>query len=107
MSKIITLSHTGGVSFEIDRLIDHIRKSGRTYIIQSGRNCRRDIHPEPCSLDVWLRDNFAHNPNVKQATNEAIGKLVATGHFRQGKFECPDNTHNHNVLLKGIELVSQ
>ena len=106
MSKIITLLHSGGVTFNVDDLIDYIRNSGRTHIIQGAQNASLEVQlkRKPSSLDVWLRQ-FARNKNTMQATNEAIEKLVKTGLFREGKFKCPDSTHSR--LLKGIELVSQ
>jgi hypothetical protein len=63
--------------------------------------CRRAVHPKPNSLDCWLRDNYANNPDTKQAVNEVIDDLVNTGEFQQGYFICPDSRRR----CKGIRIV--
>ncbi len=100
--EFITSSHTGGVSFDVQFLIDHISTSGRDYIIQGGQNARRD-KIKPSSLDAWLRDNFANNPDTKQATHEVIEDLVKTGLFCEGKFKCPTS----GIYCKGIQIISK
>ena len=35
-------------------------------------------HPKPSSLDYWLRENFAKNKEVRQASSEVVRQLVAT-----------------------------
>ena len=96
----ICLPH-GDAEFDSEDLIKHIRQSLRTYIIQGQVNCTRRDHPKTNSLDCWLRDNYARNPDTKQAVNEVIDALLATGVFRLGKFKCPDS----RKLCKGIELI--
>ena len=89
-------------SFDARELKDHIRRSGRTYIIQGQVACALDDHPKPNSLDVWIRKNAApNNQNTKQADNDVIMQLVGTGLFREGRFKCPDSGNP----CKGIEIV--
>ena len=100
MSNIIRLPYGGGASFDVQLLIDHISKSDRDYIIQGQQNCKRADQTKPYSLDVWLRDNFARNPDTKQATNEVICELLKTGFFRKGEFKCPTSGR----YCKGIQI---
>ena len=99
---MIYLPH-GYAEFDSDDLVKHIRQSPRNYIIQGQVNCERRDHPKPNSLDCWLRDNYARNPDTKQAVNEVIGALAATGDFEPGKFKCPDS----GLLCKGIKLLDR
>ena len=92
-----------GASFDAHDLKDHIRRSGRTHIIQGQVTCLLSDHPKPSSLDVWIRKNGApSNQNTKQADNDVINQLVRTGLFRGGKFKCPDSGR----MVEGIEIVS-
>ena len=95
---MIKLSYGG--SFDEQHLVQHIRKSGRNYIIQGQTACTRANHPKPDSLDYWLRlRQFAHNPDTKQADNSVIAQLVATGLFQESnKLPCP----NSGRLCKGV-----
>ena len=103
MKRVIYLPHGGpGASFDMSDLIDHIRRSGRGYIIQAQQNVSFDKHPKPRSLDMWLRGKFARNRNTKQATNDVISQLTDTGYFKAGYFICPDSGR----LCKGIKIVS-
>ena len=98
MSKIY-LPH-GYAEFDSDDLVKHVRQSPRNYIIQGQQQCVRREHTKPHSLDCWLRNNYARNPDTKQAVNEVVDALLATGDFKLGKFKCPDS----KILCKGIEL---
>ena len=91
----------GDSMFDSDDLIDHIRKTGRDYIIQGQIACTRANHTKPSSLDVWLRDRYARNSDTKQAVNDVIDALVYTGDFEEGRFVCPDNGR----VCKGIRIV--
>lgn len=94
---------TYGGQFNEDDLVDHIRQSGRNYIIQGQTACSQADHPKPSSLDFWLRQ-FGGNNDTKQADNEVIGSLVATGLFKvSNNLECPDSGKS----CKGIVLVGQ
>lgn len=91
----------GNNSFNPNDLKECVRRSGRNYIIQGQVACRRANHPKPSSLDCWLRDNYAQNPDTKQAVNEVIRALVNTGEFAEGEFICPDS----GTRCKGIRIV--
>ena len=99
---IINLPY-GNNHFDSDELKNHIVQSGRNYIIQGQIACTRTNHIKPHSLDCWLRDNYAVNPDVKQAVNEVISDLVNTGHFAEGVFSCPDSGR----VCKGIRVVER
>lgn len=91
-----------GASFDARDLKGHIRRSGRTYIVQGQWHCALGDHPKPNSLDVWIRKNCdPNNTDTTQADNGTIKQLVRTGLFREGKFKCPDSGN----LCKGIEIV--
>lgn len=95
---MINLSYGG--SFNEQALVRYIRKSGRNYIIQGQTTCILANHPKPDSLDYWLRQ-FAY-PDTKQADNDVITQLVATGLFKVSyKLSCP----NSGRLCKGLVLV--
>ena len=95
---MIKLSYGG--SFNEQALVRHIRQSGRNYIIQGQTACTRANHPKPDSLDYWLRQ-FAH-PDTKQADNDVIAQLVATGLFQESnKLRCP----NSGQRCKGLVLI--
>ena len=93
----------GNSSFDSNSLKEHIRTTGRNYIIQGQKACRRIDHPKPNSLDCWLRDNYARNPNTKQAVNEVIADLVATRDFAEGEFHCPDSGRR----CKGVRIMQR
>ena len=96
---MIKLSYGG--FFDEQHLVQHIRKSGRNYIIQGQTACTRANHPKPDSLDYWLRQ-FADNPDTKQADNNVIAQLVATGLFqKKNNLRCP----NSSRLCKGLVLI--
>ena len=97
---MIVLPH-GNAQFDSDDLKAHIRATGRPYIIQGQTACVRHEHPKPNSLDCWLRDNYATNPNTKQAVNQVIAELILTGDFEEGQYTCPDS----GKLCKGIRLI--
>lgn len=103
MGTFIELPYGGeGTGFDMDDLLNHIRSSGLSYIIQGQQNYTLANHTKPSSLDVWLRTNYANNPDTRQATNEVIVSLVRTGLFREGRFVCPDSGRPG---LKGIEII--
>jgi hypothetical protein len=90
-----------GAVFEESNLVDYIKKSGRNYIIQGQTACSMHDHPKPNSLDYWLRQ-FGKNPNTKQADNDLMTALVATGLFRESKhLICPDSGNP----CKGLVIV--
>jgi len=93
----------GNNSFDSNDLKEYIRRTGRSYIIQGQKACRRIDHPKPNSLDCCLRDNYAQNPDTKQAVNEVIGALVNTGDFAEGDFYCPDSGRQ----CKGIRITER
>jgi hypothetical protein len=93
----------GNNSFNSNSLKEHIRTTGRNYIIQGQKACRRIDHPKPNSLDCWLRDNYARNPDTKQAVNGVIADLVNTGDFAEGDFYCPDSGRR----CKGVRIIER
>lgn len=97
----ITLPY-GNNTFKSNDLKEYISSKGRNYIIQGQQACKRMDHPKPNSLDCWLRDNYANNPDTKQAVNEVIKALIKTGEFEEGKFLCPDS----GKRCKGIKIVN-
>ncbi len=98
----IVLPHGGPEArFPIDALVEHLRTSGRDYIIQGQINCTLAKHPKPQSLDVWLRKNFTSRKDTKQATNEIVDQLCATGLFTVERLRCPDSGN----LCKAIRLL--
>ena len=88
-------------TFNSNDLKAHIKTTGLNYIIQGHTACSRANHPKPKSLDCWLRDNYARNPDTMQAVNEVIESLLKTGDFKKGKYTCPESGHR----CKGIELL--
>ncbi|HEX9884256.1 MAG TPA: hypothetical protein VGA79_09845 [Desulfobaccales bacterium] len=95
----ITLPY-GNNEFNSEDLKEYIIGTGRNFIIQGQVACRREGHPKPSSLDCWLRDNYARNPDTKQAVNEVIEALIDTGEFEEGRFICPDSGRR----VKGIRI---
>jgi hypothetical protein len=84
LDRRIELPHGGpGAGFRVGELIEYIKASGRDYIIGGEVDCALADHPNPGSLDYWLRENFARNKETKQATSKVIAQLVATGLFQQ------------------------
>jgi len=96
---MIRLSYGG--QFDEHALVEHIRATGRDYIVQGQQACTLADHTKPSSLDYWLRQ-FAPNPDTKQADNSVIGPLVHTGRFKVADdLLCPDSGR----LCKGVRLV--
>jgi hypothetical protein len=90
-----------GGSFDERSLVAHIHATGRDYIVQGQTACARDNHPKPSSLDYWLRQH-GDEQDTKQANNEVVGALVATGLFRESNsLQCPDS----GQTCKGLVLV--
>jgi hypothetical protein len=80
----ITLPHGGpGARFPVRALVDHIAQSERDYIVVGAIHCVLADHPEPNSLDCWLRQHYARNKDVMQATREVVSKLTGTGLFEE------------------------
>lgn len=87
--------------FEEGDLVDYIKKSGRNYIIQGQTACSRQNHPKPSSLDYWIRQ-FGKNPDIKQADNDVMAALVASGLFiESNNLICPDSGNP----CKGLVIV--
>jgi len=91
----------GNNMFNSEDLKEYILTTGRNFIIQGQQNCRREDHTKPNSLDCWLRDHYAQNPDTKQAVNAVINALVNTGDFEEGRFICPDS----GKRVKGIRII--
>lgn len=96
----IELPH-GDNNFDSDDLKSYIETTGRDYIIQGQTACSRAKHRKPNSLDCWLRDKYAKNPDTKQAVNAVVEALVRTGGFEEGEFICPDSRR----ICKGIRVL--
>jgi hypothetical protein len=101
MARSIDLPHGGpdGRLF-VDDLIQHIRESGRDYIIQ-GQTSTLDKHPKPNSLDAWLRRKCTARSDTKQAVNSLVDQLIQTRLFRVERLRCPDSGR----FCKGIRLL--
>jgi hypothetical protein len=94
---MIKLPYGGpGAKFDEQELVEHLKAHFRDYIIQGQQNCSLLNHTKPKSLDYWLRINHAKEPDTKQAVNEVIDQLVATGLFETAKsLPCPDSVKGH------------
>jgi hypothetical protein len=97
---MISLPYGGrNAQFDEQDLISHINNSERDYIIQGQQQCSLANHTKPTSLDYWLRVNYAANPDTKQAVNEVVEQLVATGLFEEfDDLRCPDSGR----MCKGV-----
>jgi len=90
-----------GRPFDENALITHIRACGRSYIIQGQQASSFANHSKPQSLDYWLREHYANNPDTKQAENSVLDALVATGLFAiASRLTCPDS----GARCKGFAL---
>jgi len=91
-----------GGEFDEASLIDYLLGTARDYIIQGQQNSSLADHTKPDSLDYWLRLNGATSPDTKQAENEVVDALVATGLFEVSvDLQCP----NSGTPCKGLRLV--
>ena len=112
MGTWIRLPHGGkDAGFDAQDLVAHVVSSGRDYIIQGQSNCRLAEHRKPSSLDVWLRQGYTRRKDTKQAVNDVIDDLVATGLFEiEQSLKCPDTDRGCKGLrltTVGKELASQ
>ena len=104
LDQFIELPYGGrGAGFRLSELVAHIESSDRDYIIQGQQNCPLDAHTKPHSLDVWLRKRLAHRQDTRQAVNQVINVLLATGEFELADLPCPDSGRQ----CKGLRLLSQ
>jgi hypothetical protein len=105
LDYFVSLRHGGpGIGFRVRELIAHIEKSGRDYIIGGEVDCALADHPRPHSLDYWLRENYARNKETRQATEDVIAELLATGLFElSAQLRCPDSGHK----APGLRLKSR
>jgi hypothetical protein len=102
MDTFIELPYGGpGARFCVSELVDHIRSTERDYIIQGQQNCILENHTKPHSLDVWLRKGFTNRKDTKQAVNQVVEALTATGWFEIARLPCPDSGR----LCKGLRLL--
>lgn len=101
LDRRIELLHGGpGAAFNLRDLVARIEQSDRDYIIIGLVDCALADHPMPSSLDYWIRENFAKNKEIKQATPEVIKQLIATGLFEAVRdLRCPD-TGDKSVGLR-------
>jgi hypothetical protein len=103
MDDFIELPHGGaGAGFYVSELVGYIQSIGRDYIVQGQCNCTLDNHTKPHSLDVWLRKGFTHRKDTKQAVNQVVEALIATGRFEIAHLPCPDSGR----LCKALRLLS-
>lgn len=80
-----------GGSFEVEDLVDYVRRSGRNYIIQGQIACIFADHHKSSSLDYWLR-GVSDSPDTMQANNNIVDAIVATGRFiHSDNLVCPDS----------------
>ncbi|SFV16548.1 hypothetical protein [Pseudoduganella namucuonensis] len=96
---MIELRYTG-LGFDEQELIDHIKASGKNFMVQGQRIKTLANHTKPKSLDVWLRNRFPKMQDTKLADNYVIDALVETGRFTATKERCPDS----GKLCKAIRL---
>ena len=83
MDTFIKLPYGGpGAGFRVSELVNHIRSTGRDYIIQGGQDLPLAKHTKPNSLDVWLRTRFATKPDTRQTAKAVMNALEATGRFQ-------------------------
>ncbi|MBB5371071.1 MULTISPECIES: hypothetical protein [unclassified Janthinobacterium] len=97
---MIELNHTG-LAFDEQELIDTIKASDRSYIVQGQRVVKLGNHPKENSFDVWLRKRFPKKRDTKLADNYVIEALLETGKFIATREICPDSGR----LCKAIRLV--
>ena len=103
LDRRIRLPHCEpGTGFSVRELIAYLKQSGREHINCGEVDCALVDHPKPASLDYWLRENFAANKDTKQATNEVIAQLIATGLFEPANdLRCPNTgTRSFGLRLK-------
>jgi hypothetical protein len=90
MARSIELPYGGsGARLFVDDLIQHIRESGRDYIIQGQTDCTVDKHPKPNSLDAWLGRKWTVRSDTKQAVNSLVDQLIQT-RFEDREFVVGD-----------------
>lgn len=88
------------MAFDEQELIDFIKLSGKSYLVQGQRVIKLGNHPKSNSLDVWLRKRFPKKRDTKLADNYVIDALVETRKFIATKEYCPDSGR----LCKAIRL---
>jgi hypothetical protein len=79
------------MAFDEQELIDAIKASGKTFMIQGQRVMTLGRHPKQKSLDVWLRKRFSEKKYTKLADNYVVDALIATGKFEMSKEICPES----------------
>lgn len=90
--------------FYVSQLIEYMERSGRDYIIEGAVDCALADHPQPRSLDYWLRENFARNKDTRHATREVITQLLAAGLFEErDDLRCPDTGER----TRGLRLIAR
>ena len=104
MDTWVRLPHGGkDAGFDAQDLVAHVVSSGRDYIIQGQSNCSLAEHRKPSSLDVWLRQGYTGRKDTKQAVNDVVDDLVATGLFEiERDLRCPDTDRG----CKGLRLTT-
>lgn len=100
---LITLPHDNNRTFHISTLIQHLINQRRDVIIQGQQSVTFDNLTKQSSLDYWIRASVARKKNTKQAVNDVVNQICATGIFEAvDKLICPDTGR----LCKCIRLIN-
>jgi hypothetical protein len=99
----ILLPHGGpGARFPVRALLDYVAQSERDHIALGAVSCVLADHPEPHSLDYWLRQYYARNKDVMQVTESVVSQLTGTGLFEEVERVSPDTREPSRTLkVKG------
>ena len=98
----IILEYSSNKSFHINKLITHMKKSNRNYIIIGSEKSTLNKHKKSQSLDYWLRTKIAgRDKDIMQSSIKVVKQIIATGKFKGGKYKCPETGY----ICKGIELL--
>ena len=96
----IALPYGGpNASFPVEELVEHVRASGRGYIVVGGENRLLTDHTKPESLDYWLRTHFTHRPDTRQTATAVVDALVETGWFEVQRKPCPHSGRLCDALV--------
>ena len=100
MEEII-LPHANNATIPIQDLIAHFKENDLKYIIIGATHVALRNHPNPNSLDVWIRKN--HCPqgyeNTCQAVSKVITQLIKYESFSIGLRKCPKSNRMCKALV--------
>lgn len=97
----ILLPYANNATIPIQDLINHFRDNNLKYMIIGAKFVVLQDHPNPHSLDVWLRThpNIVGHVNTCQAVKDVINQIIRHKQFSKGFRNDPETRRMRKSLV--------